>query len=135
MAKSNKSIEQFMVLANGSVDIEASANQYRQALIAYMSGSSSSVNHELVVQAVHAIFDKVELSSERTIKKETLVRRSSNFIVNNSENELSDKEDEMYCAAIEQYIENYQVGNELGNTPLFQGRRGPGGGILRIARP
>lgn len=134
MAKSNKSIEQFMVLANGIVDVEASANQYREALIAYMSGSSSSVNHELVVQAVHAIFEKVELSSERTIKKETLVSRSVNVIVDNS-SELSNKEYEMYYSAIEQYIESYQVGNELGNTPLFQGRRGPGGGILRIARP
>lgn len=133
MAKSNKSIEQFMVLANGVVDVEASANQYREALIAYMSGSSS-VNHELVVQAVHAIFDKVELSSERTIKKETLVSRSVNVIVDNS-SELSNKEYELYYSAIEQYIESYQVGNEMGNTPLFQGRRGPGGGILRIARP
>lgn len=135
MAKSSKSIEQFMVVSNGVVDVEASANQYREALIAYMSGSSSSsVNHELVVQAVHAIFDKVELSSERTIKKETLVSRSVNVIVDNS-SELSNKEYEMYYSAIEQYIESYQVGNELGNTPLFQGRRGPGGGILRIARP
>lgn len=104
---------------SGAVDIEASVEAFRFALLAHVE--RNNLNNEVVEVAVNAVFDRFPGARLNS----AFVQRNAINEIAKASGELSPEAESKYSKAILAYLEQ----------PQFEAKRGKAGGIIRLAKP